>query len=210
MFWLVKVLVTNNLTPRRFDFFLLHYYTAHKVCFWLCLATFNVTFQSGTRYPTTLKVMAPFLLFLFLLFGTILTFQLIRYIFENINPSWNRLSNPFLWITTLFALPISYFVLFLLWGAIISYYPERTFDKEKWKESTEKRYEYADDLVDSHKLIGLRKEEVIELLGRPFHEYEGSLDYDIGYYPGTMAMDPWYLQVDFKDGKVHKVFIRRG
>lgn len=154
--------------------------------------------------------MAPFLLFLFILFATLLTFFLVQWLFRKINPAWDRLSNPFLWLGALVALPISYFIVFILWLAIISYYPKRTFDREQWLKTTEKRYEYTDDLVDNHKLIGLRKEEVIELLGRPFSEHKGSLHYDIGYYPGTMALDPWYLQVEFKDGKVHKVFIRRG
>ena len=130
------------------------------------------------------------------------TFFLIRLIFKKINPTWNKLRNPLLWLTTLFVTPAVYVGLFFIWFAFETYYPERDFDKEKWTENVEKRYEYADDLVDNEKLIGLSRKEIKEMLGEPEYESENSMTYYIGFSPRHLfGIDPDYLEIDFKDGK---------
>lgn len=136
------------------------------------------------------------------------TFFLVRLIFKKINPTWNRLKNPFLWLTTLFVTPIIYVGLILTWISIETYYPERDFDKTKWADDIEKRYEYADDLVDNEKLIGLSRQEVKEMLGEPEHETENSMTYYIGFSPRNfIGIDPDYLEINFKDNKALKTRI---
>ena len=136
------------------------------------------------------------------------TFFLVRLIFKKINPTWNKFRNPFLWLTTFFATPVIYVGLFFIWSAFATYYPERDFDKEKWTENLEKRYEYADDLVDNQKLIGLSRQKIEEMLGKPEYEKENSMTYYIGFSPRNLfGIDPDFLEIEFKDGKVYKTRI---
>ena len=136
------------------------------------------------------------------------TFFLVRLIFKKINPKWNRLKNPFLWLTTFFVTPIIYVGLIFTWISSETYYPEKYFDKEKWADNVEKRYEYADDLADNNKLIGLTKKEIKEMLGDPEYENENSMTYYIGFSPRHFfGIDPDYLEIDFKDGKAQETRI---
>ena len=136
------------------------------------------------------------------------TFFLIRLIFKKINPIWKRLRNPFLWLTTIILTPAIYVGLFFIWVAFATYYPERDFDKEKWTANIEKRYEYADDLVDSDMLIGLTKTEIKELLGKPEYENENSMTYYIGFSPRHLfGIDPDYLEITFENGNAHETTI---
>lgn len=136
------------------------------------------------------------------------TFFLIRLIFKKINPTWNRLRNPVLWLTTFFVTPVIYVGLIFIWISIETYYPEKDFDQVKWNENVEKRYEYADDLVDNEKLIGLTRQEIKEMLGEPEYETESSMTYYIGFSPRHFfGIDPDYLEIDFKDGKAHETRI---
>lgn len=136
------------------------------------------------------------------------TFFLVRLILKKINPTWSRLSRPFLWLTTFFVTPIIYVGLVFAWISIETYYPERDFDKEKWANTVEKRYEYADDLVDNEKLIGLTKTEIKEMLGKPNYEHKHSMTYYIGFSPRHFfGIDPDYLKINFKEGKAHETSI---
>lgn len=136
------------------------------------------------------------------------TFFLVRLIFKKINPTWNRLRNPFLWLTTFFVTPVIYVGLILIWLSIETYYPERDFDKGKWTENVEKRYEYADDLVDNEKLVGLTKNEIKEILGEPDYENEHSMTYYIGFSKRHLfRIDPDYLEISFKDGRARRTKI---
>ena len=136
------------------------------------------------------------------------TFFVVRLIFKKINPTWNRLRNPFLWLTTFFVTPAIYVGLILTWISIETYYPERDFNKEKWADNVEKRYEYADDLVDNEKLIGLTRIEIKEMLGEPEYETENSMTYYIGFSPRHLfGIDPDFLEIDVKDGKARETRI---
>lgn len=135
-------------------------------------------------------------------------FFVVKWIFDKINPSRNSLKNPFLWLTTIVVTPIIYIGLIYTWILLSTYYPERDFDKEAWANNREKRYEYADDLVDNHKLIGLSKKDVIEMLGEPESENDSTIKYYIGYSPRhIISIDPDYLEISFKGGKAWKTII---
>ncbi|MBK6475165.1 MAG: hypothetical protein IPF95_10725 [Flavobacteriales bacterium] len=130
------------------------------------------------------------------------TFFLVRLILEKINPTWSRLRNPFLWLTTFFATPVIYVALIFTWISIETYYPERNFDKVAWTENAEKRFEYADDLVDNHKLIGLTKTEIKELLGEPYNENGNLMTYYLGFSKRQfIGIDPDWLEIRFEHHK---------
>jgi hypothetical protein len=110
------------------------------------------------------------------------------------------------WIVTLIATPLVYIGLIMLWLFAIAYHPNHDFDKQKWSADKEKRYELSDDIINSKMLIGKTKAEVRQILGE-----EGNADqsdfwnYYIGFEPSFANIDPDYLVIEFKQGKVIKV-----
>jgi amino acid transporter len=123
-------------------------------------------------------------------------------------PNKNHLKNPILWVTTVVSTPIIYVGLIFLWITIATYYPKRDFNQEKWNADKETRFEYADDLVDSDKLIGLTKKDIIALLGEPDYETETRITYYIGFSPRHfIGIDPDWLEIELENGKAIKVRI---
>src|SRR5436190_5363631 len=57
-------------------------------------------------------------------------------------------------LLSLVAAPVVYVGIMLVIIAAMTSYPHRDFEKAAWDADLEKRYEYADDLVDSDRLIG--------------------------------------------------------
>lgn len=101
-------------------------------------------------------------------------------------------------------------VLLYAWVSIETYVPERNFNKEAWTENTEKRYEYADDLVDNQKLIGLTKSEITEMLGEPDDEDENTMTYYLGISPKHLfALDPDWLEIKFEKDVAQESIIYR-
>ncbi|HOS85308.1 MAG TPA: hypothetical protein PK199_10365, partial [Bacteroidales bacterium] len=100
--------------------------------------------------------------------------------------------------------PLMYGLFVMFWMMSATYYPSNDFNKEKWHEDIEKRYELSEDLIDSEILIGKTKKEVKKILGDTFQEWSAdNWSYYLGSRPGIM--DPDYLDIEFKDGRVVKV-----
>ena len=132
-------------------------------------------------------------------------------ILKKIQPQKNHIKNPFLWIVTIIATPLTYVALIFTFIIVITHYPQRDFDKTQWKNNREMRYEYADDLVDNRKLIGLTKAEILELLGKPDEERKDQITYYIGFSPRHfLGIDPDLLEIEFEDGKAKRVRIYNG
>jgi hypothetical protein len=94
--------------------------------------------------------------------------------------------------------------------------PGRHFDVALWKNSattSSVRLRMADDLVNSKKLNGLTRQEVLTLLGEPpkteyFKEYE--LAYYLGPERGFMSIDSEWLVLKFgPDGRISRAAIAR-
>ena len=129
---------------------------------------------------------------------------------------WRWLFNKFIkvkrnrkiatWTATIVTTPILYMGLILLWIFSMSYHPTQTFDKEKWFTEREKRYELSTDIIESKMLINKTKAEVRQILGD-----EGNLDesdywnYDLGFRPGIVNIDPDVLDIEFINQKVASV-----
>lgn len=110
------------------------------------------------------------------------------------------------WTATLIATPILYFGLILLWLISMSYHPTNDFDKQKWFENKESRYEISKSIIESKMLIGKTKSEVRQLLGDEGNKDESDYwNYYLGFRPGFANIDPDVLYIKFKDGKVFKV-----
>ena len=107
---------------------------------------------------------------------------------------------------TIFSTPFIYLVIVMLWIMSISYYPSADFDKQKWQNDIEKRYELTDDLIDNEVLIGKSMKQVKKLLGNDYQESgKDRWSYYLGTKPGLFAIDPDYLDIDFKNGRVIQV-----
>ena len=57
------------------------------------------------------------------------------------------------WIATILSTPVMYGLIVMLWIMSATYYPSNDFNKQKWHEDIEKRYELSEDLIDSEILI---------------------------------------------------------
>jgi|SRR6185437_859523 len=110
------------------------------------------------------------------------------------------------WLLTLTTAPILYAIVILIWIAIIEYYPNRDFDKKMWQTNKDERYEYTHDLINSKILLGKTESQVLKLLGNDADTSQTSeLQYNIGFRPELLGIDPSYLIIDFKNGKVNAV-----
>jgi amino acid transporter len=108
------------------------------------------------------------------------------------------------WLITLLSAPIAYILIFAAIFLIPMYYPNRNFDKVKWMNNKDTRYEYANNIINSKMLIGKSPAEVERLLGTDhFNEQYGGWFYDLGFTPGSI--DPDSIEIDFKNGKVANV-----
>ena len=102
--------------------------------------------------------------------------------------------------------PIIYVGIIVIWIFSISYYPTKPFDKTEWKDNVEERYKMSSDIIESEMLIGLTKEEVIEILGDEYYSYNDNLiHYGLGFVPGLLNIDPDALDIYFENGKVVRV-----
>ena len=132
-------------------------------------------------------------------------FFLLRWILRKIIKN-GKIQKVTTWIGTLISTPIIYIGLIILWITIMSYYPSVEFDKAKWDTDKEKRYEMSEDIIQSNMLIGLTKQEVIELLGIEENKIESNLwYYYLGFVPRFLSIDPDVLTIKFVNGKVTEV-----
>lgn len=91
--------------------------------------------------------------------------------------------------------------------AIYLYYPHRDFDPTRWATNQMKRYEMVDDLQGSHRLIGLREDQVIALLGKPDMRSDNSLEYYLGMTPKLLPIDGDALSIVLQNGRVTRCYI---
>ena len=58
---------------------------------------------------------------------------------------------------------------------------EKPFNVNEWRTETENRHTMSKDIIDSKLLVGKTKDEVVDLLGNDFIEYEDNyIEYDLG------------------------------
>ena len=124
----------------------------------------------------------------------------------------NKASQRIFWVLGFVALiPFALLDAFAWVIFLSSYYPHYSFNKADWAENVQQRYTMADDLVDSEKLIGLTRQQAIELLGEPYREWDSvdhTIRFDIGDRPTPgLDLDPDELVLDLKNGKVVRCYL---
>jgi hypothetical protein len=94
---------------------------------------------------------------------------------------------------------------------VIPVYLHYKFDKSDWVADVSQRFKMADDVVGSQMLIGLTRQQAIELLGKPYRDWDNTdhtIRFDIGERPTPgLDLDPDELVLDLKDGKVVKSYL---
>lgn len=79
-----------------------------------------------------------------------------------------------------------------------------TFSQKKWEDFPARRYKISSDLLENYKIIGLQKNELIELLGEDYiknekffsekiHNKPFDLDTNVVYYIGNDLLDARYI-----------------
>ena len=138
----------------------------------------------------------------------LLVFRTATYVVARLWPSLqrpNRIALPAtILITPLLCVAIPYLLL-----AIYLYYPHRDFNKADWATNMPKRYELVEDLVASHKLVGLTEQQVVELLGTPDMKFKpgATWEYYLGMTPKLIPIDGDALSLQFSNGKVVRYWI---
>ncbi|HEV8506069.1 MAG TPA: hypothetical protein VGQ53_11735 [Chitinophagaceae bacterium] len=112
-----------------------------------------------------------------------------------------------IWLSTIISSPIIYVILGFIIFSIIDYYPESKFEKNRWDEFPDKRYELSQDIIKSKMLIGKSKTDVRLILGVDSTEPDSQNEWyiDLGYKPEIGNIDPSSLEINFKNNKVVSV-----
>lgn len=112
------------------------------------------------------------------------------------------------WIATIVTAPLCYVIIIAAIVLLPMYYPDRDFDRNKWFNDKDERYEYVEDIIKSKMLIGKTSAEVEKILGIDhFNEQYGGWFYELGTTPS--AIDPDSMEILFKDGRVTNVIRHR-
>lgn len=92
----------------------------------------------------------------------------------------------------------------------LHYFFENRFSETRWKESTMRRYQMLDDIIDRELFINDTKSEIINQLGQPNEFYTEEADL-FNYYIGNRARfsnnQIKQLTLIFKNNRVHKVTV---
>lgn len=144
---------------------------------------------------------------LILIIAILVFFIWSRILKNNINDKKKR--NIAAFAITLITTPLICFIIVILVLFYTTYYPSNYFDRQKWLNDKEKRYELSEDIIESNLLIGKTKIEVKQILGGEGNGDNSNLwNYYLGYKPQILVLNPDVLDVEFKNGKVIKVVQR--
>ena len=92
------------------------------------------------------------------------------------------------------------------------------FTQDKWFSNPQTRYKIVDNLIESYRIVGMTKNEVIDLLGNSDMGNEGtitnkldrvqySLSNSLVYYLGVDYVDSLWLVISYKNEIIHAVNI---
>lgn len=121
-----------------------------------------------------------------------------------------------LWMIGISAIGYVLLVSFLIFGpSVKSYIQQTSFDSAKWKASLETgdtiKQKMVSNLLSKHELVGMKAEEIDQLLGRP-PKTSYFKDYDYVYWLGPeqgMGVDSEWLGIKFNSGIAVKADLLR-
>lgn len=105
-----------------------------------------------------------------------------------------------------FAVVVALWIGYMMGSYFLLLPRQRPFDPQLWRtcERHSDRYAMHWDLLKRYKVIGMKKQQLIELLGKPDGESETELSWDLGQYFGA---DDSAIDFKLKDGKVVDVTV---
>ncbi|MCX6833683.1 MAG: hypothetical protein NTW07_00875, partial [candidate division Zixibacteria bacterium] len=143
-----------------------------------------------------------------------IVFAVVFGIYKKITGQAYPLKKPTFWVAWLIATPISYVAAVFIAIAVVTHTPSQRFSTEFWSANKQRRTEVIDDLVDSRRLVGLTRTEVVELLGEPiadcqyFAASKSDMVYNLGLERGLYRIDDEWLLVWLKDSVVVRYEVR--
>jgi len=109
-------------------------------------------------------------------------------------------------IGTIILTPILFYGIIYLFLSYIFYEPQYKFDKEKWFNEKNERFEMRDDIVNSKILMKKTKKEVLAVIGEPTKGDTTDIwSYSLGMGGGGVLFQFNDLVVTFKNDTVRKV-----
>ena len=144
-------------------------------------------------------------IYVILLFPSLFTYVLWNWVFKKFIKSPKKLA-AFIWAGILIS-PFFFISIFWLWFYLVTYYPEKKFDKAIWSKDEGKQFYMAQDLVNSKILTGLDSSSVKKLLGetdwRTHHK--NSWHFEMGRSDGFFWPVDYKLHIFFNNNKVDSV-----
>ncbi len=111
----------------------------------------------------------------------------------------------------LFSLFVVMLVGVIVFGVVRHF--QHSFSTEKWMRLPEKRTRIVDDLLTEHTLVGMREEEITELLGMHNNDYgyfnaPDRYVYYMGPERGFFSIDSEWLILEFVNERVTDCYIK--
>ena len=139
-------------------------------------------------------------------------FFILKWIYSNLTKN-KRMKIILTTISTIILTPIIYNILIIILISLLfyEYHPVREFTQESWVENTNDRHEMTTDLIEKNIIKGKSKDQVIELLGKPFKDFNLQKDstniwsYDLGSEGHGMGWKFHYLILKFENEKVSSI-----
>lgn len=135
----------------------------------------------------------------------VLMFLLIRFLVNKFSLGSESKRKLVIIVSSIIATPIVFIGILIIVMSIIFYYPEVPFNKEQWAQDSSKRYTMSEDIIETNLLIGLEINEIIDLLGTDYYQYDEKIEYYIGFVPGLLSLSPDILVLKIQDGVVESV-----
>jgi len=149
--------------------------------------------------------------FYLLILGLII-FILLKWIYSKLTKN-KRLKIILTTLSTIILTPIVYNILIIILISFLfyEYHPEREFKQESWIENINDRHEMTKDLIETNIIKGKSKDQVIELLGKPFNDFNLQKDstdiwaYNLGSEGHGMGWKFHSLILKFENEKVASI-----
>ena len=126
--------------------------------------------------------------------------------------TFRRIKQHKIWaiICAVILAPVIYTLIVWIVSFYVNFFPERAFNQEWWLNNSNKRYEMADDIINSGMLLGKSKQEVIQLLGEDYvnnENEEQAIGYDLGLSSESPYLPDKILNIEFEGDKVVNVSV---
>ncbi len=147
-------------------------------------------------------------LLLVILTTELVVLGLLYFLFKRYYTKVPPLKNKYFWLSVIIVPPVILVSGVYLWFLSQANFDAQPFNQALWEQDSDKRYLYADDLIDNNKLIGKSTQYIESILGEPMQKDSIIMHFYIGYSPKNFInIDPDYLVVELKNDRASQVYL---